>query len=224
MFNAHINVEYCSSVKSIKYVCKYIHKGSDQAVFNLRNQDGQTNRHRDEVDIFQSGRYVSSNEAFWRILSFPVHERYPTVTHLSVYLENGQRIYYNENNIHERVLNPQNTTLMAFFKLCQRDPFARTLLYHEVPHYYTWDTKNREFKRRLLGEPVEGQPGIKFSDAIGRVYTVHPNNMECFCLRLLLHKVRGPTSFIDLKTVGNTVYNTYKEACQALGLLADDQI
>uniref|UniRef100_A0A8D9BUG3 Helitron helicase-like domain-containing protein n=1 Tax=Cacopsylla melanoneura TaxID=428564 RepID=A0A8D9BUG3_9HEMI len=31
IFNAHINVEYCHSVKSIKYVCKYVNKGSDQA-------------------------------------------------------------------------------------------------------------------------------------------------------------------------------------------------
>jgi hypothetical protein len=25
-FNAHINIEYCNSVKSIKYICKYVNR------------------------------------------------------------------------------------------------------------------------------------------------------------------------------------------------------
>lgn len=35
LFNAHINVEICSSVKSIKYICKYVTKGSDAAMFAI---------------------------------------------------------------------------------------------------------------------------------------------------------------------------------------------
>ncbi|GBP75655.1 hypothetical protein EVAR_28867_1 [Eumeta japonica] len=35
-YNAHINVEFCSSVKSIN-ICKYVHKGSDMAVFRVEN-------------------------------------------------------------------------------------------------------------------------------------------------------------------------------------------
>jgi hypothetical protein len=41
-----------------------------------------------EVTQYQMGRYVSSNEAFWRIFSFPIHEKHPTVVHLAVHLEN----------------------------------------------------------------------------------------------------------------------------------------
>lgn len=38
MFPAHINTEYCGSVKSIKYICKYVNKGSDQALFGIQNE------------------------------------------------------------------------------------------------------------------------------------------------------------------------------------------
>ncbi|GBN72756.1 hypothetical protein AVEN_36883-1 [Araneus ventricosus] len=50
------------------------------------------------------------------------------------------------------------------------------------------------------GQVVPEQEGIRSSDALGRVYTVHPTNSECFHLRLLLHEVRGPMSFKDLRT------------------------
>ncbi len=71
MLDAHINVEYCNAVKSIKYVIKYIHNGSDQAVFGIR-KDGVL---IDQIEGNRTGPYISSNEAVWRILDFPVHER-----------------------------------------------------------------------------------------------------------------------------------------------------
>ncbi|XP_058817140.1 uncharacterized protein LOC131680442 [Topomyia yanbarensis] len=170
-----------------------------------------------------SKRYISSNAAVWRILGFPIHERHPTVSHLSVHLENGQRVYFTEANAVQRAERPPDTTLTAFFKLCAADEFARTLLYHEAPKYFTWDTSKKEFKRRKQGKPVPDYPGVRASDALGRVYTVHPNNAECFYLRMLLHEVRGPTSFQTIKTVNGEVCKTFREACLRLGLLEDDQ-
>ena len=79
---------------------------------------------------------------------------------------------------------------MAFFDLCTEDEFARTLIYNEVPRYYTWQDKDHHWKRRKQGDIVEGFPEIKRTDTTGRVYTVHPNQFECFCLRILLHHVR----------------------------------
>lgn len=80
-------------MQSIKYICKYVNKGSDQAVFQLQNPV------IDEVQVFQMRRYISSNEAVWRILGMPIHERYPIVVHRSVHLENGQRVYFNPDNL-----------------------------------------------------------------------------------------------------------------------------
>lgn len=214
LFDAHINVELCSSVKSIKYVCKYINKGSDQATFTIDSSD--------EIEQFRSGRYICSSEAFWRIFGFSIHERYPSIMHLAVHLENGQRVYFSENNITNIVQTPRDTTLTAFFKLCSEDSFAKSLTYNEVPSYYTWNPATHKFQRRVYGQSVEGHPMIKKSDALGRVYVVHPNNSECFHLRLLLHVLKGPTSFNFLKTVNGVLYSTYKEACKAKGLLEDN--
>ena len=216
MFQAHINVEFCNSIKSIKYVCKYINKGSDMAVYTLEDKEGD----RNEVAKYETGRYISSNEAVWRILGFPIHERHPTVVHLSVHLENGQRVFFTEENAARIAEEPPNTTLTAFFKLCQKDDLAKTLLYPEVVKYYTWNAATKTFSKRKAGHR-EGD--VVCSDALGRVYTVHPNNAECFFLRMLLHTVRGPTSFIDLKTVEGAECSTYRQACQQLGLLEEDR-
>lgn len=95
-------------------------------------------------------------------------------------------------------------------------------MYSEVPRYYTWNTSKKEWHRRIQGTPVENQPGVKASDALGRVYTVHVTNFECFCLRMLLHHVRGPTSFTELKIVNGQECQTYREACESRRLLEND--
>ncbi|GFT20136.1 ATP-dependent DNA helicase [Trichonephila clavipes] len=74
--------------------------------------------------------------------------------------------------------------------------------------YYIWNIKNKKWSRQSLSD----HPGIKSTDAIGRVYTGHPNNSECFHLRLLLYEVQGRTSFQYLKTVEGRICGNYKEA------------
>lgn len=215
IFEAHINVEICNSVKSIKYICKYVNKGSDMAVFGVARDNSN-----DEIEQYQMGRYISTNEALWRIYSYPIHERYPAVVHLAVHLENGQRVYFNEANAQQRAAQPTATTLTAFFQLCESDEFARTLLYSDVTHYFTWTAK--KWQRRKQGTPVIGHPGVFFADTMGRIYTVHPNNAECYYLRLLLVNVVGPRSFQHLRTVNDHLCATYREACNELGLLEND--
>ena len=79
----------------------------------------------DEIVQYQAGRYISSNEAVWQILSVPIHERSPAVVHLAVHLQNGQRIYFSESNVQQGALNPPDTKLTAFFLLCKNDSFAK---------------------------------------------------------------------------------------------------
>ncbi|KAL8571970.1 hypothetical protein ACOMHN_057653 [Nucella lapillus] len=111
--------------------------------------EGETRK--DEIKTFQTGRYISTNEAVWRIFSFDLNQRYPPVVNLSVHLENGQRVYYTEKTAHQRAQAPPETTLTAFFKLCQSDEFARTLLYPEVPTYFRWIKSKVEAVRKGTG-------------------------------------------------------------------------
>ncbi|GBP47863.1 hypothetical protein EVAR_43555_1 [Eumeta japonica] len=146
----------------------------------------------DEISQYQMGRYKMVNEF----------------------------ILMNRTRQTER--RPPSTTLTSFFTVCQTDDFARTLLYADMPRYYIWNASSKSFQRRKQGTPVEGHPNVFASDALGRIYTVHPNNDECYYLRLLLVNVRGPTSFKQLRTVNGQLCATYREACQLLHLLEND--
>ncbi len=40
---------------------------------------------------------------------------------------------------------------------------------------------------------------------------------------MLLHIVKGPRSFAEIRTISGHEYPTFRAACEALGLLGDDQ-
>lgn len=172
------------------------------------------------------GRYISSNEAVWRILSFPIHDRDPSVTHLAVHIENGQRVYFTEETALQRAQTPPKTTLTEFFVLSNRTDdvgrFAKTIKYCDVATYFRWIVQSKKWMPRKIGHPVPDYVGIFKTRALGRLYTVHSKQRECFYLRLLLINVKGPTSFEYLRTVNGILYDTYHDACRELHLLEDD--
>lgn len=111
---------------------------------------------------------------------------------------------------------PPATTLTAFFHLCQSDNFAQTLLYVDVPVYFTWNSSSKSWIRRKRGEKVEVDGHEVFeTPTIGRMYTVSPNQEECFFLRLLLTVQKGLTSFKSLRCFRGIEQATYREACIA---------
>jgi len=54
------------------------------------------------------------------------------------------------------------------------------------------------------------------------MYFDSPQSGEGFYLRTLLTVKAGATSYSDLRTVNGIQYDTFKEACKALGLLEND--
>jgi hypothetical protein len=58
--------------------------------------------------------------------------------------------------------------------------------------------------------------------AIGHMYYAYLTLGECFYLRMLLKCVKGATSYEHLRTMDGRKHNTFKDACIAMGLLADD--
>ena len=63
-YDCHINVEICSSIKSVKYLYKYVYKGSDQVSVGVSTE---TNDNEDEISKFANARWVCAPEALWRI-------------------------------------------------------------------------------------------------------------------------------------------------------------
>ncbi|XP_071579754.1 uncharacterized protein [Temnothorax nylanderi] len=128
------------------------------------------------------------------------------VVHLSVHLENGQRVYFTERNLQQVIENPPQTTLTAFFALCAVDKFAQTLLYHQVPAYYKWS--NKKWQRRKRGQDVDGCP-----DAPG-------GTGKTFVISLILAKVRSQKKIAiavassgiaaTLLSGGRTAHSTFK--------------
>ncbi|KAL8137435.1 hypothetical protein V2J09_003436 [Rumex salicifolius] len=94
-FRAHINVEWCNRSGSIKYLFKYINKGSDRVTLGISSSTG--NRNDDDVDEiknYYNCRYLSACEAAWRIFGFDIHYMYQSVQRLSYHLPNEQNIYF----------------------------------------------------------------------------------------------------------------------------------
>jgi hypothetical protein len=81
LFNCHINVEACGSIKAIKYLFKYIYKGHDRAsvaVTDANKVDGDV----DEIKQYRDARWVTPPEALWRIFSFDLSQNFPPVMQL----------------------------------------------------------------------------------------------------------------------------------------------
>ena len=196
-YDCHINVEVCSSIKSIKYLYKYVYKGPDRVSMEVHRGVNV-----DEVQQYVDARWVCAPEALWRIFKFTIYRMYPAVERLQIHLPNRHQVrFYNHQMINDVLADDRNsrTMLTQFFALNCRDPEARRFLYRELPEHYTWHGRDKEWYPRRSSKKV-----------IGRMYTVSPSEGEKFYLRVLLSHLRGPTGWEYLLTVNGTSFPIFK--------------
>ncbi|GBN32813.1 hypothetical protein AVEN_232167-1 [Araneus ventricosus] len=119
-YNAHINIEICSSIKSIKYIFKYVYKGHDCAKVVFEN-NGQGSITWDEIKNFLDARYISAPEATWKILEKKMHEKSHSIIRLPVHLPDMQPVYFYDDQERQRQDlerdAKKNTMLTAWFKI-----------------------------------------------------------------------------------------------------------
>ncbi|KAL4583062.1 hypothetical protein LXL04_007626 [Taraxacum kok-saghyz] len=211
MFNCHLNVEVCSSIKSVKYAFKYVYKGHDKQVVHIDPDEPQSKI--DEIKRYQDARYVSPPEAIWRIFSFALSQIYPSVMALHLHLPNQQLVRFSDNDIITDIVDRErdkSSMLTTFFKINKVDGVARKYLYKEFPTYFTWDSSKRCWNQRKKGAMR------------GRLVSANPAEGERYYLRVLLSHVRGPTCFDDLYTVNIELYPTFRKAAVERGLVETD--
>ena len=101
----------------------------------------------------------------------------------------------------------------------KEDINARTILFSDLPHYFTSNHKEHKWQRpkrraKNLDDPDEFRADTTIS--------LSPRQAELYYLRMLLHHKPGPISFTDLKTIEGTTFDSFQECCHKLGLLNDD--
>jgi len=210
------------SIVAVKYLYKYVYKGHDHGAFVPVEQRGDGHPDaadpdiRDEISDYIDGRYVGPHEAFWRILGFSLHDNTPSVICLQCHLPDHQPVCFNpETDTIESIIGSdaaRRTSLTEFFIACQKYPVeTRGLTYDCMPEKFVWN------KGSYIWTPRKNT-----TMAYGRIYFAPPNVGERYFLRTLLCTVPAPTSYEFLRTVNGITYPTFKEACGALGLLAND--
>jgi hypothetical protein len=171
----------------------------------------------DEVERFRESRYLCAQQSVWRLLAFEMHEHFPTITRLAYHLPGENLIVFDPADGVEDLLDDPDSgcsMLTSFFQFCERNPeVTRDLTYADAPsiltYYKSGDKKGWQIRQR--------------GNSLGRLYFARPAQGERFYLRMLLHVVPSPKSYPYLRTFEREEpWPTFREACAARGLLADD--
>ncbi|KAF1766983.1 hypothetical protein GCK72_006941 [Caenorhabditis remanei] len=226
-YRCHINLEVCGAVSAVKYIFKYVYKGTTRAAVLIRVVDGKQMEVVDEIKQYLDTRFVCAPEAVHHLFKFPMSYRSCNVLQLAVHLPEDQNIIFQRGDEAQAVNRAQskNTKLTAWFainKKCEEAVLpdgsfpptlkdSRQYFYYEMPEHFTFNTSTTAW-----------QPRKTMETSLGRMYFISPKNRERYALRQLLLYTKGATSFDDLRTVQGRRWDTFVEAARASGYLSDD--
>jgi len=209
-YGCHINMEYCHTVVSVKYLFLYHFKGEVMVtVVEDRHKDG-------EIETYITRRYMCACQAYWRTAEFVTIEIKPSVLQLPLHLPEEQTVTYEatQSGARDALARNAKTMMSEYFeanKCPERGAAARLLKYEDFTDSFVWNAKDKRWNERQRGTQI------------GRMVSIHPGNGDIFYLRLLLKNKVGATSFQDLQTVDGEELPTFKAACVALELCEDDK-
>ncbi|GJY78715.1 DNA helicase [Tanacetum coccineum] len=147
-FQAHINVEYYGWSMLIKYLFKYISKGTDRMFARVSRPMGESSVEAtssreviDEIQNYLEGHFVCAHEEYWRIFKFDLHHREPAVQILAVHLQDMQRVTFRDRDRLRSVVDlpaKKNTTLTEWFDYNAKKSTGRHMSYLEFPSEFVW--------------------------------------------------------------------------------------
>ena len=103
-YNCHINVEVCCSIKSIKYIYKYIYKGTDYASFAVQDSGEDGPIEVNEIKQYRKARCITAIEAVYRLFRFLMYSMSPPVLQMQVHLPGMHMVPFNDDDNLEDVL------------------------------------------------------------------------------------------------------------------------
>ena len=158
-FWCHINVEFIGNFATVKYIYKYVHKGTDVSTTEIQGAD------RDEIAKFLNARTIDPYDATWRLFGYKVQDRYPAVQQLAIHEEGQQSVIFKEGEAKKALETVKDTTLLAFFKFNSSEPEARSIKYQDFPKFCTFVSNSWKWRKVLPTE--ENSPRT-----IGRINSV----------------------------------------------------
>jgi len=159
-YQTHVNVEWYNRSNSIKYLFKYINKGYDRIIAAIVSNEKQgflTDIPRDEIKQYIDCRYISPCEACWRIFSFPIHGRNPTVERLFFHLPGDQSVYFkDDDDIDEIMAKPivRESMFTSWMECNKKYSDARELTYPQFVTKYVYNKNQRCWKPRKKGNTI----------------------------------------------------------------------